>query len=70
MILEYKVHNGMVLDYKQGVGIVRFNLATPGDNTPEMRPLTAYVLTYTLKTEAIENYLKRGAKLHPGGFSV
>ena len=35
----------------QGFGIAQFNLATPGGNTPAMRPLTVYVLTPYLKTK-------------------
>ena len=51
-------------------GIAQFNLATPGGNTPEIRPLTAHVLPYNFKTKPILNYFKRGARLHPNRFSV
>ena len=35
----------------RGVGIAQFNLVSAGDNTLEVRPLTAYVLPYNLKTK-------------------
>ena len=47
-----------------GIGIAQFSLATTGGNTPEMRPLTAYILPYNLKTNP------RVARLHLHGFSV
>ena len=40
----------------RGVGIAHFNMATQGvggGKTPEVRPLTAYVLLYYLKTKSI-----------------
>ena len=34
---------------RQGGRNLQLNLATPDDNTPEMRPLTTHVLPYNLK---------------------
>ena len=50
------------------VGIAQFNLATPGGNNPEVRPITAYILPYNLKTKSNQNCFQRGARLHLNGF--
>ena len=39
--------------YSRGIGIAQFNLATADGNTPEVRPLTSYILPCNLKTKPI-----------------
>ena len=66
----YDTSNNDLIDRE--VGIDQFNLAPPGGNhdTPEMRPLTAYVLPNNFNIKPILNYFKRGARLHINGLSV
>ena len=44
--------------FYQGVGIAQFNLATGNGNFPEVRPLNAHVLPYSLKTKENKVHLK------------
>ena len=51
----------------QGVGIAYFNMAkggVAGGKTPDVRPLTAYVLPYYLKTSPFKT-IKEGCKAAP-----
>ena len=54
-----------VMDRGVGVGIAQFNLATSSGKTPEMRPLTTYLLLFNTKNKAHLKLFKEGCKVAP-----